>query len=108
MCSSAARSCSCSDRTEPAKLRSICPIRAAPIRRRSCAPSSTSQCRGCARGSMRLHALSLNLLLFNHLAALLADLVLVVLKAGQQHARVLTLALAEFRDVGAAGRALLR
>src|SRR5690348_15994491 len=48
------------------------------------------------------------LLLLDHLPALVADLVLVVFEAGQQHARVVALALAEFHHVRPAGGALLR
>src|ERR1051325_1894895 len=48
------------------------------------------------------------LLLLDHFAAFFADLVLVVFKAAQQHARILALALAELDHVGPARRALLR
>src|ERR1043165_981219 len=47
------------------------------------------------------------LLLLDHLAAFFADLVLVVLEAGEKHARILALALAELDDVGPTGGALL-
>ena len=39
--------------TAATRFRSICSIRAARIRRRSCAPSSILRCRNCARGSGR-------------------------------------------------------
>src|SRR5205085_10437573 len=39
------------------------------------------------------------LLRFDHLAAFFADLVLVVFKAGQEHPRVLALALAELHNI---------
>ena len=47
------------------------------------------------------------LFLVDHFPALVADLVLVVLKAGQQNARIIALALAELDHVGAAGGTLL-
>src|SRR5947207_6487963 len=48
------------------------------------------------------------LLRFDHLAAFFADLVLVVFKAGQEHPRVLALALAELHTIRPARGALLR
>src|SRR3954467_15580568 len=46
--------------------------------------------------------------LLDHLAAFFADLVLVIFKARQQHARVLAFALAELGHIRPAGGALLR
>src|SRR3954447_1045199 len=48
------------------------------------------------------------LFLLDHLAAFFADLVLVIFKARQQHARVLAFALAELGHIRPAGGALLR